>query len=144
MTVFLSSSISRSKAVLPISRDIARFIEEFGHEVVNKSMISVEYSQDPNWDKKIDAEVLYQRELERMLSADTLITECTTPSFGGGFFIDKCVEVKKPLLSLHYGYFPEDAPLMLRGRQDINLQMYTEDTIKLVLESYFHTTSQHE
>jgi hypothetical protein len=136
MKVFFSASISRRRSLLPITQDIVRDIETLGHQVINKYLIDLEYTKDPEWDKKADAVTIYNEEIERLKSADVLITECTTPSFGAGFFIDKCVELKKPLLSLHYGPSIDNATLMLRGRTDINLQAYDEDNIKYVLKKF--------
>lgn len=137
MKVFFSTSVSRRRSLLPLSQDIVRDIEILGHEVINKHLVDPTYTQDSAWDKGIDAVAFYNTELERLKSADVLITECTEPSFGGGFFIDQCIAWDKPLLSLHYGPTVENATLMLRGRTDINLQAYDEDTIKHVLQEFF-------
>lgn len=144
MKIFFSASISRSKKLLPIDQSIVAMIEELGHEVVNKAMVETAYSSDPHWDKKYDAVKLYQEELTRMESADALITECTTPSFGAAFFIDRCVQLKKPLLSLHYGFdYQNEAPLMLRGRQGINLHLYTEETLHQILKEFLVSLKEH-
>mgnify|MGYP000879968182 CR=1 FL=1 len=144
MKIFFSASVSRSRKLLPVTQDLVSEIESLGHEVLTKHLVDEDYTADPNWDKNIDAIALYQQEIKRMESADALITECTVPSFGAGFFIDHCVAIQKPLLSLHYGLTLENAPLMLRGRTDINLQMYSEDNSKLILKKFFESISSNE
>ncbi len=137
MKIFFSTSVSRSRAILPVTQDIAKDIESFGHEVLTKHLVDPNHTKDPHWQRQFDPIQLYKQEVERLKSADALITECTTPSFGAGFFIDLCLEMKKPLLSLHYGLEFDNAPLMLQGRPEINLQMYTEENIKGVLKRFF-------
>lgn len=143
MKVFFSTSVSRSRAILPVTQDIAKDIEDFGFEVLTKHLVDPNYTKDPQWHRQFDPLQLYNQEVERLKSADALITECTTPSFGAGFFIDLCLEIKKPLLSLHYGLEFHNAPLMLQGRPEINLQMYTEENIKGVLKHFFDGLVHH-
>jgi hypothetical protein len=138
MKVFFSSSISRSRAIIPLSQDIVREIQSLSHEVLTKHLVDPEYSNDPQWDKKLDPQIVYSDAEQRLNQADVLITECTTPSFAAGWWIDKCLAKNKPLLTLHYGETMDHAPIMIRGRaKEINLHMYTEDTLNHVLQQFF-------
>lgn len=143
MRVFFSSSVSRTRKLLPVTRDLVKEIEDLGHEVLNKHLVDPQYTKDPLWQNKFDPQKLYEEESKRLESADVLITECTVPSFGAGFFIDKCLEMKKPLLSLHWGESLDNAPLMLQGRKDeINLHMYTDEDAKTILKNFFDRTAK--
>lgn len=142
MKVFFSTSVSRERYLLPVTKNIVKNIEEMGHEVVNKELVDPEHTKDPNWDKKKDGKKVYKQSLEKMMDADVLITECTNPSFGAAFFIDEAVDAGKPLLSLHWGEFETNATLMLRGRKkEINLKMYTDENVTGVLKRFFGKVS---
>jgi hypothetical protein len=142
MEVFFSASLSRTRKLLPLTQDLVKFIEDLGHTVITKHLVDPHYTEDPQWDKKLDPLKVYQQATNDLERADLLVTECTVPSFGAGFFIDKCLELKKPLLSLHYGEKLDNAPLMLRGRPEINLQMYTEENARFVLKTFFDPIQQ--
>ncbi len=140
MKIFFSTSVSRDRSLLPVAQNIVAMVEEIGHEVINKHLVDSKYASEPMWDKKDDPKLFYDNELQRLKSADVLITECTTPSFGAAFFIDHCLEMKKPLLSLHYGYDDTNkAPIMLRGKKGINLQMYNENDLHEKLTTFFNS-----
>jgi len=140
MKIFFSASVSRDRSLLPVTQNIVTQIEDMGHEVVNKHLVDPTYANEPMWDKKDDPKLFYDNELERLKNADLLITECTTPSFGAAFFIDHCLEMGKPLLSLHYGYDDVNkAPIMLRGKQGINLHFYNEGNLQEKLKIFFNS-----
>lgn len=143
MKVFFSSSVSRTRKLLPVTRDLVKLIEDLGHEVLNKKLVDPNHTKDPLWQRKYDPKKMYKEESDRLASADVLITECTIPSFGAGFFIDKCLEMKKPLLSLHWGDSYDNATLMLQARkEEINLHMYTDEDAKLVIQSFFEKVAK--
>ncbi|MBD3250729.1 MAG: hypothetical protein GF381_04145 [Candidatus Pacebacteria bacterium] len=138
MKIFYSGSISRSKKLIPISRDIVNHIESLNHEVITKKLVDPDYAQQLDLNKKYNGKEVYQWAEDKLKEAEILVTECTVPSFGAAFWIDKCLEMGKALLSLHYGLDYKNAPLMLQGcRERINLQMYTEENYKYVLEQFF-------
>lgn len=137
MKVFYSASISRSKILIPISRDLVNYIELLGNEVLTKELVDPNYAEQADLNKKYDGPEVYRQAQQKLDAADVLITECTVPSFGAAFWIDKCLQLGKPLLSLHYGLDYSNAPLMLQGdKERINLKMYTEDTVKATIESF--------
>ena len=113
---------------------------EMGHEVTSKHVIDPETTAKRDWESDYEPKELYERERGRLRGADVLVTEATIPSFGAGFLIDMAVGMKKPLLTLHYGYSEKKAPLMLRGRaEEINLRMYTEENVRVVMKKFFES-----
>ena len=139
MKVFYSASISRTTELLPLSKNIVELIEKYGHEVLTKELVDAQYAEDPNLFFKNDADKVYKSAEKRLKEADVLITECTIPSFAGGWWIDKCLAMKKPMLSLHYGSYIKNAPLMIQGREkEINLVMYTEDNLELIIKNFLN------
>jgi hypothetical protein len=138
MKIFYSASISRSKNLLPISKDLITYIKSFNHEVLTEELVDPLYVSQADRTKKPNGEDVYQTALKKLAEADVLITECTVPSFGAAFWIDRCSQMNKPLLSLHYGLDYSNATPMLQGDKDrINLQMYTEDNAKDVIKNFF-------
>jgi len=142
MKIYLSASLSRYRKLLPVTQDIARIIEELGHNIVSKHVVDPKTTADPKWEESYNPKQLFNREMKRLISSDALVAEVTTPSYGGGFLVEKCVQMKKPLICLHYGLDKKNATLMLQGHPDINLQMYTEDTIRDVLKKFFATVKK--
>ncbi len=138
MKVFFSTSVTRERHTLPVTQSIVSLIEKMGHEVLTKELVDPTYASDPHWQTNLDAETVYSEAVQKLEKADVLITECTTPSFGAGFFIDKALALHKPLLSIHWGETYQNASLMLQGRKDeINLQMYTDENVQVILEKFF-------
>lgn len=136
VNVYFSASMSKYRKLLPLTSDIARMIEDLGHTITSKHVTKKETTKG-EWTKQYDPQRLYEREVRRLASSDVLITEVTTPSFGGGFMIQTAIALGKPLLSLHYGIDEEKIPLMLRGHKAINLKLYTEENARGVLKKFF-------
>lgn len=141
MKVYFSASLSRYRKLLPLTKDIASIIEDLGHEVASRHVTSEE-TTNGNWEEKYDPKRLFEREMRRLASSNILITEATTPSFGAGFLIQSAIALGKPILTLHYGIEEKNAPLMLRGHSSVNLQMYTEENIRPLLEKFFRSISK--
>ena len=135
MTVYLSASLSKHRKLLPLVGDIGQMIEEFGHTVTSKHVLKKETTSG-EWEDRYEPKALFEREMRRLANSDVLITEATTPSYGGGFMIEMAIMMGKPLLTLHYGTNEKDAPLMLRGHREINLHIYNETTIKTILKRF--------
>jgi hypothetical protein len=140
MKVYFSASLSRYRGLLPLTSDIASMIEELGHIVTSKHVIR-DKTTEGEWQDRYDPRRLYEREMRRLATSDVLISEATTPSFGAGFLVQMAISMGKPLLTLHFGEHEKKAPLMLRGNPSINLNLYTEDTIKHTLKSFFQEVS---
>lgn len=136
MKVYFSASLSRYRKLLPLTSDIAHIIEDLGHTVTSKHVTKKE-TTDGEWEKRYEPRRLFEREMRRLATSDVLITEATTPSFGAGFLIQSAIAIGKPILTLHYGDNIEEASLMLRGHPALNLQMYTEDSIRPLLKKFF-------
>ncbi len=136
MKVYYNASLSRYRELLPVTKDMGRIIEELGHVITSRHVLKPETTEG-NWEDQYEPRRLFEREMRRLANSDVLITEATTPSYGGGFIIQTAFSLGKPLLTLHYGLEEKNATLMLRGHPWINLHMYTEDTIRDVLKSFF-------
>lgn len=122
---------------MPIKQDLGRMIAELGHEITSQHVLDPETTAKPGWENDYEPRQLYERELKRLEEADVLVTEVTIPSFGAAFLIDKALDLKKPVLSLHYGDV-QHVPLMLKGREkELNLHVYTEETVREIIENFF-------
>ena len=138
MKVYFSASLSKTQNLMPIKQDLGRIITELGHTIISKHVLDPETTAKPGWESDYEPSKLYQREVGRLGEAEVLVTEVTVPSFGAAFLIDKALELKKPVLSLHYGDL--HVPLMLRGRtEEINLHSYTEETVREIIANFFKT-----
>ena len=135
MNVYFSTTLSKYRKLLPLTSDIARIIEDLGHTVTSKHVIKEETTEG-EWQTRYNPEQLFEREMRRLATADVLITEATTPSYGAGFLIQSALVIGKPVLTLHYGEDMNKVPLMLRGHRLINLHLYTEDTIRPLLKKF--------
>jgi hypothetical protein len=46
MKIYFSASLSRYRGLLPLTKDIARIIEDLGHEVISKHVIKEETTDE--------------------------------------------------------------------------------------------------
>src|SRR4030067_1050628 len=137
MKVYFSASLSKTQNLMPVKQDLAQIITDLSHVITSQHVLDPETTAKSDWEHDYEPAELYRREIERLEEAEVLVTEVTVPSFGAAFLIDKMLELKKPLLTLHFGDW-QHGPLMLRGRaKEINLHIYTEDTAREIIKQFF-------
>ena len=131
--------MTKYRELLPMYCSLSKIITDMGHKITSKHVVDPK-TTDGEWISDYNPKELWQREIDRLKQSDVLISETTTPAFGVAFMMDKALELNKPQLSLYYS-LPEQKgklPLMLRGKPDINFQIYTEDSAKTLLENFFN------
>jgi len=135
MRVYFGASITRYRKLLPVYQSIVFIIEDLGHQVTSKHVIEDKTTQG-DWQKDYNPQQLFQREVKRLKESDVFVAELTTPSWGTAFIMEECLKLKKPLLTLHYGLDVDKVPLMLRGNKKLNIQIYTEDNVRVILSKF--------
>jgi len=139
MKVYFSAAMTKYRELLPMYRSLSKIINDLGHEITSKHVIDPKTTEG-EWISYYDPEELWQRELNRLKNSDVLISEVTTPAFGVAFMMEEALKLKKPQLSLYYSLPLREGklPLMLRGKPNINFQIYTEENAKTLLENFFN------
>ena len=140
MKVYFSAAMTRYRKLLPMYMGLAKIVTDMGHEITSDHVIDPKTTSS-NWISKYNPDQLWQREVERLKNSDVLISEVTTPAFGVAFMMDEAIKMNKPQLSMYYAlpFQEKNLPLMLRGKPDLNFQIYTEDTAKTILANFFNS-----
>lgn len=143
MKVYFSASMTRYRKMLPLYISLTKIITDLGHEITSQHVVDPQIT-DGEWVKEYNPEKLWKREIDRLQNSDILISEVTTPSYGVAFMMEEALKQSMPLLSLYYAlpFQMEELPLMLRGKPGINFQIYTEETARYTLKSFFDSVKK--
>lgn len=138
MKVYFSAAMTRYRKLLPVYMSLSKIIEDLGHEITSGHVIKAQTTEG-DWIKKYDPDKVWESETKRLKDSDILISEVTTPSYGVAFMMEEALKRGVPQLSLYYAlpFQGDNLPLMLRGKPDINFQIYTEDNARVVLKKFF-------
>ncbi len=137
MKVYFSAAMTRYRKLLPLYACISDIIKDLGHEVVSQHVIDPQTTAG-DWIPHYEPHQLWEREVGRLQDSNVLVSEVTTPSFGVAFIMDEAIKLHKPQLSLYYAlpFQESEIPLMLRGKPDIQFQIYTVKTVRAVLTTF--------
>ncbi|MFH0864499.1 MAG: hypothetical protein V1858_05440 [Candidatus Gottesmanbacteria bacterium] len=141
MKIFFAAAFTYSRKNLPNYQKIVKTLEKMGHEVLSKHVADPKTKLGDG----LSPEKLYARETNNAESADAMVAEITTPSWGTPFLMAHALEHNKPVLALFYGDNPQEIPLMIKGHPDLYVENYDEDNIERILKQYLeHFENQKE
>lgn len=117
-------------------KKIYDLIEQKGIKNISDTIISMDSDSYYERLEKVGSAAYteeYNRMIENIKKADVVIFECSLPSLGIGFMIDKSLELNKPVVGLH---LKDHMPTFLAGisSDKFHLAEYTDENISDVLD----------
>lgn len=124
MKVFFSSPIQGIDSVEKFIRAIDRQLKDLGYENIDNLMERLDdgdYYETLNKGGKKAHEDFFTKTISGIKLADLTIFECTIPSLGIGFQVEKSIEYNKPTVVL---YLTGNLPHFISGIQSDKLLVY--------------------
>ncbi|KKP69483.1 MAG: Tmk: thymidylate kinase [candidate division CPR3 bacterium GW2011_GWF2_35_18] len=144
MKVYFTASVSSGRAYLLQYKIIIKALKSLGHKVLSEDVAfdSVNKNGDRlKRDSTLPPAEIFLRERREVEESDIVIAEVSQSSMGVGFLISHALQQRKPVLALLYGDIEEkNISPFLEGHpsQNLFLEHYTEDNLKIVLKKFFH------
>ena len=98
MKIYFACSISGGRQDEKVYQQIVKLLDELGVEVPTAHIAETGIEQV---DSHVDANEIYQRDVDWIRESDLLIAEVSTPSHGVGYEIGYALSHHKPVLCLH-------------------------------------------
>jgi 2'-deoxynucleoside 5'-phosphate N-hydrolase len=135
MKVFFTASQRGKQEFGKYYEKIISTVKTMGFSMIEDDLFS--YTQSSFY-KRLDkggrqAQIdLYREKIDHIRQADITIFECTIPSLGIGYVVEKSLSFNKPTIIL---YFKNNEPYFLEGVEDEKLiiKSYSDSNIKKVL-----------
>lgn len=124
MNIFFSSPIRGVNEIKKYIIEIDKTITSLGHTRLDNI---VERVNDPDFYNKLDKggkhahQDFFEKTIRGIKKADLTIFECSTPSLGIGFQIEKSLDYNKPTIIL---YFKDNIPHFISGTDHDKLLKY--------------------
>lgn len=144
MKVYFTASVSSGRSYLLQYKMIVKALKEMKYNVISDDVAFEKISKNGDRlkkDEELSPADIFLRERKEMESADVVVAEVSQPSMGVGFLIGQALQKRKTVLALLYGETEEkNISPFLEGHpsQNLFLEHYTEDNLKVVLKKFFH------
>lgn len=131
MNIYFGAAVSVGREeYLPLYKKIVAELEKQGHSVISKHIVDPEI--DPSGGLK--PAQLFEREVSRVQSAEVMVVEVTTPSWGTALLMEKALDKNIPVLALFYEENSHELPAMIAGHSELYLAHYTKANLRSVLK----------
>ncbi|MEI6533551.1 MAG: hypothetical protein WCO06_06995, partial [Candidatus Roizmanbacteria bacterium] len=136
MKIYFMAGMRGQGKYIEVYELIYKYLEELRYQVIDKVVLekkSSEFYKELEKGGDVAFQNFYTRVMNNIKSADVNVFECSIPSLGLGYQVQKSIDFNKPTIVLYEG---ENLPHFLAGSQDDRFIMkkYTQDNLKKVLE----------
>ena len=144
MKVYFTASVSSGRSYQLQYKLIVDILKKLGHKVLSEDVAFDKITKNGDRLKRDEKRApvdIFLRERKEIEQADVVVAEVSQASMGVGFLIGNALKEKKTVLALLYGETDEkNISPFLEGHpsQNLFLEHYTEDNLKVVLKKFFH------
>ncbi|PIT86245.1 MAG: nucleoside 2-deoxyribosyltransferase [Candidatus Magasanikbacteria bacterium CG10_big_fil_rev_8_21_14_0_10_43_6] len=135
MNIYFSAAIRGGRAEQPTYKIIAEALAT--HGTVLTDHIADETLTQRGETELTDKEI-YMREMERIGSADIVVTELSVPSLGVGYVLGRALQLKKTVLAVYQGAHSDNLSAMIKGDARITVVTYqTDEELVNAIDAFF-------
>lgn len=143
MKIYFTASVTSGRKYLSQYKLIVSLLKKLKHQVLSTDVAEEKLNINGsrlNKDQNLSAEEIFRRERAEIDEATLVIAEVTQPSMGVGMLVGYALQKKKPVLALLYKEAENNISAILKGHpsQNLFLEHYSEDNLKIVLQKFFH------
>lgn len=121
MKIFFNASIRGGRRDLPLYKEIVQELKKYGSVIT-------EHVADETLDVYGETEYtnpeIFEQALKRILEADIIVSEVTTPSLGVGYIIAEGTHQQKKQISLYFGKHADKLSAMVKGNPHLSVFVY--------------------
>lgn len=134
MKIYFTGAICGGRADIKYYQRMIKYCRKFGRvltEHVGDAKIGIK-------GEDLSDQVIHQKDLRWLKSADVIISEVTTPSLGVGYEIGRAVGYQKPILCLHRKIKGKRASAMILGCPQVKSAEYsTVASAEKIIDKFF-------
>jgi len=130
MKIYFGASVSLDRSRLPLYQEIVDQLKKQGHEVLSEHVV------DPALEigEGMPAQEVFERETQKIQSADLMIAEVSLPSWGTAFLMEHALDENVPVLALSYKDANHELPTMVQGHPELYVEHYNRSNLKTVIK----------
>ena len=134
MKIYFAGSIFGGRNDAELYKELILHLQKYG--TVLTEHVGGKDVQITERDASVD--IIHDRDMEWLLSADVVIAEVSTPSLGVGYEIGRAIEHKKKIICLYRPNEVKRLSAMIAGSKDIVVKGYeTLDDAKKIIDELF-------
>lgn len=135
MKIYFAAAMRGGRDNLKTNQQIVAYLAHLGHEALTLHVTDDDFTGS---EADLTDEKIYQRDMQLLAQADTVIAEATTPSLGTGYEIAEALRLNIPVLCLHRSDTAQPFSALIAGIRHPRYQCmhYTEDNWRHPLNQF--------